>query len=292
MTDPGISTPADTDVAAVARPKASRKAVAVVIALDLAIATGVGFGVYFATRRFGPPTPPRNVEASATVCVPEECPEITPSVSLRWAPPLAGGEVTTYVVLREGEEVGRLAPATREFTDPDVDVGTRYGYEVFAIGDEGKGLPSPVASVRTPIPPIEHAHFAGFYGIRLVFRQIDLLTRFEGVRDPAVGDRAFAEWDILPICTAFQGACNVTLFGWELVRDGRAYTGTLPSDATCGNERVESTQTVTLRVTKARVVGRVLTVSAFTGVSEVDFPCGGVKVHAVAGISGTLPALG
>jgi hypothetical protein len=268
--------------------KSTRKAVAVVLALDVAIATCVGFGVYFATRRFGPPTPPRNVEASGTICVPEGCREITPSVSLSWMPPLAGGEVTTYVVLREGEEIGRLGRATTTFTDEEVDVGARYGYEVFAIGDEGRGRPSPVASVQTPIPPIEHARFGGFYGIRLVFRQIDLLSRYEGVPNPAVGDRTFQEWDIVPVCTAFEGACNISLFGWELVSDGRAYTGSLPSEAMCGNERVDSKQTVTLRVTDAKVLGRVLTVTAFTGVSEVHFPCGGERVHAVAGISGRL----
>lgn len=292
MTEPRVDAPTDAEVVAAARSKPSRKAVAVVVAIDLAIATAVGFGVYFATRRFGPPTPPRDVRASATVCVPEECPEITPSVSLSWAPPLAGGQVRTYVVLREGEEVGRLGPATTGFTDPDVDIGTRYAYEVFAIGDEGRGRSSVAAPVRTPLPPVEHARFAGFYGIELMFRQIDLLTRFEGVQDPAVGDRAFQEWDIVPVCTASEGACNVSLFGWELVRDGREYTGTLPSNATCGNERVGSTQTVTLRATKARVVGRVLTVSAFTGNTETDFRCENIKVHAVAGITGTLPELG
>lgn len=280
------------EASTVVRSKVGRRAIAVVVALDLAIATGVGFGVYFATRRFGPPTAPRSVEASATICVPDECSEITPTVSLGWTPPLAGGEVTTYVVLREGEEIERLGPATTDFTDTDVEIGTTYAYEVFAIGDEGKGRSSPVASVQTPIPSIEHSRFGGSYGVHLVFRQIDLLTRWEGVRDPAVGDRAFQEWDIVPTCTPFQGGCNVTLFGWELVRDGRGYAGTMPSGASCGNKDVESTQTVRLRVTKARVIGRVLTVSAFTGVSEVDFLCDGEKVHAVAGISGALPALG
>jgi hypothetical protein len=76
------------DVPTPARPKPTRRAVAFVVAIDLAIATGVGFGVYFATRRFGPPTPPRNVEATAAVCVPEECSEVSATVSLSWAPPV------------------------------------------------------------------------------------------------------------------------------------------------------------------------------------------------------------
>ena len=280
------------DVPTPARPKPTKRAVAFVVAIDLAIATGVGFGVYFATRRFGPPTPPRNVEATAAVCVPEECSEVSATVSLSWAPPIAGGEVTTYVVLRGREEVARLGPASAEFTDPDVDIGQRYHYEVLAIGEEGRGRPAPTVSVRTPVPSIEHAHFAGFYGIELVFRQIGLLSRFEGVPDPAVGDRTFQEWDIVSVCAPFQGACNVTLFGWELDRRGRMYKGTLPSTGFCGGRRVEGRQTVTLRVTDAAVVGRVLFVSTFEGMSEVSFPCGGEKVHAVAGISGALAELG
>lgn len=280
------------DVPIPARPKPTRRAVAFVVAIDLAIATGVGFGVYFATRRFGPPTPPRNVEATAAVCVPEECREVSATVSLSWAPPIAGGEVTTYVVLRGREEVARLGPASAEFTDPDVDIGQRYHYEVFAIGEEGRGRPAPTVSVRTPVPSIEHAHFAGFYGIELVFRQIGLLSRFEGVPDPAVGDRTFQEWDIVSVCAPLQGACNVTLFGWELDRRGRVYKGAIPSTAFCGGRRVEGRQTVTLRVTDAALVGRVLFVSTFEGMSEVSFPCGGEKVHAVAGISGALAELG
>jgi hypothetical protein len=229
---------------------------------------------------------------TAAVCVPKECREVTATASLSWALPLAGGEVTNYVVLRGEEEVARLGPASTRFTDLDVDIGRRYDYQVFAIGDEGRGRLSPTVSVRTPVPSIEHAHFAGFYGIELVFRQIDLLSRFEGVPDPAVGDRSFQEWDILPVCAPFQGACNVSLFGWELVRRGRVYEGTLPSTAFCGGRRVEGRQTVTLRVTDAMVVGRVLFVSTFEGMSEVDFQCGGEEVHAVAGISGTLADLG
>jgi hypothetical protein len=273
------------------RPKPTRRAVAAVVALDLAIATGVGFGVYFATRKFGPPTSPRSLAASATVCVPMKCTEVTPSVSLTWEPPLAGGDVNRYVILRDEEEVGRLGPGSIGFTDPDVSIGQRYDYEVFAVGDEGQGRHS-VVTVRTPIPPIEHAHFAGFYGIELVFRQIDLLSRFEGVRNPAVGDRTFQEWDILPVCTPFKGACNITLFGWELVQDGRVYEGSLPSTATCGGDRVDGRRKVTLRVTDADVVGRVLTVSTFTGMSEVTFSCGGDEVRAVAGIIGKLAELG
>jgi hypothetical protein len=123
-------TEGSADPTATTRPRPGRRAVALVVALDLVIATAVGVGVYFATRRFGAPTPPRNVAASASVCVPEECPQVTPSVSLRWAPPLAGGDVNTYVVLRGGEEIGRLGPRSTEYADEAVPMGKRYEYEV------------------------------------------------------------------------------------------------------------------------------------------------------------------
>jgi hypothetical protein len=270
------------------RSRPSRRAVAVVVALDLAIATGVGVGVYLATRRFGAPTPPRNVVADTAVCVPEECARIRSSVSLSWTRPLAGGEVGTYVVLRGGEEVGRLGPGTTTFDDREVEIGGRYEYEVFAIGDEGRGRPSPAVSVRVPAPSIEHARLSGFYDVRLVFRQIDLLTRFEGVPDPAVGDSTLQDWQVESVCGTFQGACDVRVLGGMLTRDGRRYSGPVPTRATCQNERVESTQTVTLLVTAARVVGGVLYATAFTGRSEVDFRCQGEKVHAVAIMSGRL----
>lgn len=283
MTEPGMAGNGST-----IRPTPSRRAVAIVVGLDLAIATAVGFGVYFATRRFGSPTPPRNVEASAAVCVPEECKTITPSVSLGWTPPLAGGAVNRYVVLRGGEEVGRLGPGTKVFADPDVQIGERYEYEVFAIGDEGRGRPSPAVSVRIPLPEIEHARLSGFYDVQLVFRQIDLLSRFEGVPGPAIGDSTFQDWQIESACDAFAGACDIRLLGGRLSREGRRYAGPVPARAFCQDERVDSTQIVTLLVTRARVVGGVLYATAFSGRSEVDFRCQGEDVHAVASISGTL----
>jgi hypothetical protein len=262
--------------------------VAFVVVLDLVIATGVGVGVYFANRRFGAPTPPRNVEATGAVCVPDECDAITSSVSLTWSPPLAGGQVQTYVVRREGEEIGRVRPAATAFTDPDVEIGGRYEYEVLAVGAEGRGRPSPAVSVRVPIPGLEHARLSGFYDVRLVFRQIDLLTLFEGVRDPAVGDSTLQDWQIESGCDTFEGACDARLFGVTLDRDGRRYSGLVPSGALCQKESVESRQTVSLLVTTARVVGGVLYATAFTGRSEVDFRCQGETVHAVAEISGRL----
>ena len=269
------------------RPKPSRRAVAFVLAVDLAIGGAVGFSVYFATRRFGPPTPPRDLQASAALCLPEECREITPSVTIRWAPPVAGGEVTGYVVRRGGEEIGQLGASALTLTDPDVAIGKRYGYEVLAIGEEGRGRPSAMVDVRVPPPPIEHAHFGGAYDVVLVFRRIDLLTRFEGVANPAVGDRSLEGWDLLSVCPPLEGACDVGLFGFELIRSGRTYRGTLPSDARCGNERVTSKKIVTLRVTEASVVGKVLIASRFKGVTTVDFRCGGDDVHAVASFTGT-----
>ena len=281
-------TEVSADPAATTRPRPSRRAVAIVVALDLVIATAVGVGVYFATRRFGAPTPPRNVAASASVCVPEECPQVTPSVSLRWLPPLAGGDVNTYVVLRGGEEIGRLGPRSTEYADADVTMGKRYEYEVVAIGDEGRGRPSPPVSIRTPIPSIAHARLSGFYDVELVFRQIDLLTLFEGVRDPAVGDRALQDWKIESACPVSEGACDIHLFGVTLSRDGRRYSGLVPTEATCGPARVQGTQTVTLLVTAGRVVGGTFYATAFTGRSEVDFHCKDGDVHAVANIRGRL----
>jgi hypothetical protein len=270
------------------RPKPSRRAVAVVVAADLAIASAVGFAVYFGNRKFGPPTPPRDVAAATELCLPEECRRITPTVTLTWSPPQAGGAPTGYVVTRGDEELERLGAGTRSFTDTEVTIGERYSYEVSAVGAEGRGHPSGAVEVRVPVPPIEHAHFGGAYDVTLTFRRIGLLSRFEGVNDPAVGDRAFAEWDLLSVCAPLEGACDVALFGYELTRHGREYRGTLPSEARCGDEALRSRQTVTIRVDRAQVMGSALIATKISGVSEVDFRCNGEKVHAVAAIAGTV----
>jgi len=178
----------------------------------------------------------------------------------------------------------RLGFAVAIHVDPEVLLVD----EVLAVGEEGRGRPSPPVSVRVPIPGLEHARLSGFYDVRLVFRQIDLLTLFEGVRDPAVGDSALQDWKIETGCDTFEGACDIRLFNATLDRDGRRYTGFVPSEAVCGKQPVGSRQTVTLLVTTARVVGGVLYATAFTGRSEVDFRCQGQTVHAVAVISGRL----
>jgi hypothetical protein len=270
-----------------ARPKPGRGALAFVLAADLAIGSAVGFGVYFATRTFGPPTPPRNVQASAALCLLEDCDEIAATVALRWDPPAGGSAVTAYVIRRDGEEIGRLGASEHGYTDDEVVIDGDYGYDVTAIGVEGRGRPSPVVDVKVPIPPIEQAHFSGSYSVQLVFKRIGLLSRFEGVPNPAVGDRTTQEWDLLSVCAPLEGACDVALFGSELTQHGRDYRGTVPSEATCGREHLRSKETVTLRVTDVKVFGSVLIATAFTGTSVVDFRCGGDDVHAVASISGT-----
>lgn len=273
--------------AGTARPRPSRRAVALVVAIDLAVATGVGSGVYFATRRFGPPTAPRAVDASASVCVPDACDGIEPSVQLRWSPPVAGGAVTRYVVFRDGSELERLDARATEFVDPEVILGARYEYEVSAIGDEGRGPPSPPVSAEVPLPPLELARLSGTYDVTITFLKIDLLSRFQGVDDPAVGDRAFESWVLTPECVTSAGACDVRFFTQAtLERKGRVYVGPVQSEAGCGGEPVRSIQTLTLRATRGDVFEGVFIAVAIGGKIEVDFPCGGEKVHAVATVAG------
>lgn len=276
-----------TEAGPIAGPRPSRRAVALVVAIDLSVATAVGVGVYFATRRFGPPTAPRSVRASASLCLPDECEGIEPTVRLRWSPPLAGGAVTRYVVSRDGAELDRVGARSTEFLDPDVIPGKRYEYEIAAIGEEGRGPPSPPVSTEVPLPPLEHARLSGTYDVTLTFRRIDLLSRFQGVDDPAVGDRTFQTWVLTPECVTSAGACDVRYFAQAtLERRGKVYVGPVQSEARCGQQEVRSTETLTLQPTRAEVFEGVFIAVAIRGKIEVEFPCGGEKVHAVATVSG------
>lgn len=276
-----------TEVRPTARPKPTRRAVALVVVIDLCVATAVGVGVYFATRRFGPPTAPRAVHASATLCLPDECEGIEPTVRVSWSPPLAGGAVTRYVVSRDGVELEWVGARATGFLDPKVILGERYEYEISAIGDEGRGPPSQPASTEVPLPPLEHARLSGTYDVTLTFRRIDLLTRFQGVDDPAIGDRAFQSWVLTPECVISAGACDVRYFAQAtLKRRGSVYVGPVQGEARCGQQQVRSTETLTLEATRAKVFEAVFIAVAIRGKIEVDFPCGGEKVHAVATVSG------
>ena len=145
-------TEVSADPTATTRPRPSRRAVAIVVALDLVIATAVGVGVYFATRRFGPPTP---TSERGGVGLGLRAGGVPPGDAVG-VPPLGAsprGWRREHVRRpRGGEEIGRLGPRSTEYADEDVTMGKRYEYEVVAIGDEGRGRPSPPVSIRTPIP--------------------------------------------------------------------------------------------------------------------------------------------
>jgi len=274
-----------------ARTRTSRRVIALIVAIDLAIATSVGFAVYLANRRAGAPTAPRDFRLAATTCVPDECDIISASVALSWSPPAAGGPVTSYLVFRDGRQVEELGSGELGYVDRDVVAGEKRSYSIQAVGDEGSGPMSLPLTTRLPLPPLSSARLSGTYRVELTVLRVDLLSRYEGIRNPSAGDSATQEWSLRANCLETQGACAVRVgFGGNLLsrRGGITYIGQIPAQAGCGPETVHSTTTLTLRVADAAMADGVFMATTFEGRSETDFQCGSANVHAVSRVHGKL----
>lgn len=264
-----------------------RGAVIVVLLLDVLIGVGVGFGVYFANRKYGAPTAPVDVQAQAELCLPADCEQVTATVMLTWSPPQYGGVVTQYVVLRDGQEREELKPDTTEYVDA-VLPGDKHEYEVLAVGDEGRGPLSAPVEAEVPIPPIEAARLDGQYRVVVELRKIDLLSKFYGIKGPSAGDTTVVIWMLKADCFANEGACDVSLYDeGKLRNDGRTYEGDVPAEAHCGKVKVRSRQDIEIRITQAKLEAGILYATAFEGTSTTKFACLGHEVDAVAIIAGT-----
>jgi hypothetical protein len=268
----------------------ARGLIALIVVLDVLIGVGTGFAVYFSEREYGPPTAPLEVVARAATCVPEACDRISSSVTVRWSPPVAGGEVLRYVIFRDGEEFDRVDADTRRFVDDAVRPGERRRYEVQAIGAEGRGPRSNEVTAEVPLPAKDAARLSGEYEVELTFTRIDLLSRYEGVRNPSAGDTTTQDWVLIANCLATAGACDVRLGGGGSLqlRDGGVYAGEAPTQARCAGGSVRSTTSYELRITDVAMVDGIFAVTGFEGTSEVAFTCGDGTVHATSEVTGTL----
>ena len=254
------------------RRKLSRGLIAAVVALDLAIAIGVGFWVYFDERRFGAPTAPLELRARAETCAPDRCEEVSSKVMLTWAAPAYGGDVRRYTISRDGGEIGETDGPERRFVDRFVAPGEQPRYRVRAVGDEGTGPASVGVSTAVPLPPLRAATIDGGFDVEVVMRQVDGLDSYLGVEHPSAGDEVEEDWVFYSLCDA--DGCDVWLDEAELTREGATLTGTSPETARCSGEEVRSRETIDVEIVAAKVVSEEWHASSIEGRIETSFDCG------------------
>lgn len=74
------------------------------------------------------------------------------SVRVTWAAPEAGAAVEGYVILRDGVEVATVDASSRLFVDSGLVPGSTHQYQVLAVANGERSLPSASASVTAPAP--------------------------------------------------------------------------------------------------------------------------------------------
>ena len=75
----------------------------------------------------------------------------TSSVALAWGAAPHGGEAVRFLILRDGEQIGKTTQTA--FVDEDVTASTRFVYRIVGVGADGSRASSEAVSVTTPAPP-------------------------------------------------------------------------------------------------------------------------------------------
>lgn len=168
------------------------------------------------------------------------------AVTLTWtAPP---GEVSRFVVVRDGKRVGRVGPDQHRFVDDTALPGAQYRYEVEAVAGGESALSRPLPVV-TPRAPLGQARVEGLYTIDARDTSHFGYSSFAGAFQSG--------WRFKSKCR--QGPCSVT---WKDVQGagvsgsltgrGAHYAGTGTTRfATCGNVATSGTITLELKVIRA-----------------------------------------
>jgi len=183
------------------------------------------------------------------------------SVTLTWNAPAPPFVVDHYELTRDGATIAATVKDAT-FDDATIAPGTRYRYTVVAVDAAGKRTPESIASIRTRTPKVADARLSGRF-----------LTSMQ-VTSSTVGASGTVTvfWVFSPTCS--QGACRarLTVEGHGrlgiLSRAGGTYTGTLSAPfliRSCQGAHIPETLVVSIRIRRARVVGRAWRATSFSG---------------------------
>jgi chitodextrinase len=235
-----------------------------------------------------PPDNPSGLAASAVT---------TSTLTLRWSFP-AGPAPESFVIIRDGEDVGTVAGTVRAFQDKGLVPAHKYTYTVVAVSGGVRSGESPAVAATTLTPPVSAARLTGSWDVD---GRITKATKGITLGDAAAAGQNFGStWRLTPRCSS--GACDATLngtlaghsFSMTLKRSGAVYTGSNRAHVShcvtpLGTKDVTNTLTVRLTVTKAgldssvwaaRVVGGTLTM---TNPYTVGGSTGGISYYCSSG---------
>lgn len=188
------------------------------------------------------PVPPTSLDARAKPFV----------VVLTWTGPVPTDPLDRLEIQRNGAFIGYATFGERKYRDTSALPGKRYRYELRVETQDGVFSDPVRVRVRTPVPPLLQARVEGTFDARTSF------TSKVGYGDyvaPTFG------WEFTPVCAS--GPCDVRLrdsfyddLRIKLNRTGASYAGSFAGQIglQCQGTPSTSTGSITLRVSKARVV--------------------------------------
>jgi chitodextrinase len=165
------------------------------------------------------PVTPTGIKASAAT---------TSSVTLQWAFP-AESAPDSFVIIRDGDDVGTVGGTVRAFQDKGLLPAHTYTYTVAAVTGDVRSAQSAAVSATTLTPPVADARLAGSWDVD---GKITKATNGITLGNAAAVGQSFSNtWVLTPKCSS--GACDATLqanvaghsFSMTLKRSGAVYNG-------------------------------------------------------------------
>jgi hypothetical protein len=200
------------------------------------------------------------------------------AVTLDWQAP-AGATAATYRISRDGAQIATAD--TTSYTDRSVAPGTRYRYEVVAVGD-GSTSAAATVTVRTPVPPVSLAVLGGPYRVALS------VTSAQGWESITAGDRDTATWSFTGTGSRLHGAAIGGAWTMTLRREGASASGTARETlSSCNFTPVTDTITVRVRVLAGRVIGGEWIATRFAGTFRDVSPAASSGLYTCSGSSYT-----
>lgn len=197
------------------------------------------------------------------------------SVTLGWESP--GEAPSMFIIVRDGQELGRVPGTETLFTDVGLQPGTEYRYTVAGeLGGERTPASPELAVTTLPLPPLSEAALAGSYQVRMRYTSVENFPM-------NVGERSNQSWTLSP--GGWPGAATLqgilpsgADFRIRLHGQGQTYRGVARAQvSSCGLDPFTATAvrdrlTVSIRPVGGSLQGGTWVVDRWVGTIVDDSP--------------------